>query len=91
MKKNNKCESLDFLWIKAIIYRIIRMFIVFLSSFFVLGNTHTALSIMSIDVIAATIFYYYFDLWWFTIEKYIQRIFISIKYAKFNKKKNNKK
>jgi uncharacterized membrane protein len=72
----------SFLWVKAILYRVIRMGIVFLSSFFILGDTSVALSIMSVDVIAATFFYYFFDLWWCHIEGYIQRIYIYIKYKK---------
>jgi uncharacterized membrane protein len=78
-----KIKPQNLLWLKAILYRIVRMGIVFLSSFFILGDTNIAISIMSVDVIAATIFYYLFDKWWCYIEEWIQSLIIKIKYRKF--------
>ncbi len=70
------------LFIKAILYRVIRMIIVFLSSFSILGDTSTALSIMSIDMVAATLFYYFFDRAWPSIESKLKSIVLLIKYRK---------
>jgi len=70
------------LLIKAFIYRIFRMIIVFISGYLVLGDPSIAISIMSIDVIAATIFYYYFDKYWKTLENLIQGVYLKWKYRK---------
>jgi len=75
-------KPMDLLWLKAILYRIVRMGIVFLSSFFILGDTSIAISIMSVDVVAATIFYYLFDKWWCYIESWLQQLILKIKYRK---------
>ena len=72
----------DNLWIKAILYRIVRIFIVFLSGIFILDNASIAMEIAGIDMVAATIFYYFYDRWWTTINKYIQRIHMKIKYRR---------
>jgi len=78
---NKECyKAPDYLWTKAILYRIIRMIIVFLSSWIVLNDTSTALSIMSVDVLAATIFYYVFDKSWPAIANWITHIKLKIKY-----------
>jgi len=77
-----KIKPVDLLWVKAILYRLVRMGIVFLSSFFILGETTVALSIMSVDVIAATLFYYFFDKYWCHIEEKLQQMFIHWKYRK---------
>jgi len=71
--------------LKAIIYRIIRTGIIFLSSFLITHQTTVALSIISIDVVLATLFYYFYDISWNKIEKYIKNIYIRIKYYKMNK------
>jgi uncharacterized membrane protein len=78
----NECAQSNLLWVKAILYRIVRMIIVFMASFFVSGDSTLALSIMSIDVVIATLFYYFFDLWWYKIERIIQKSWIKIKYHK---------
>ena len=68
--------------VKAIIYRFFRMIIVFMSSFFILGDTSIAISIMSVDVLAATVFYYLFDKYWDKIAVKILSIVQTIKYRK---------
>ena len=73
---------MDLLWIKAILYRMVRMLIVFWSSWFILDDTSTALSIMSVDVLAATIFYWGFDKSWPWIHKKITAILLNWKYRK---------
>ena len=69
-----------YLIIKAIIYRVIRIIIVFISGFIALGNPLIAINIALIDMIAATIFYYYFDRFWTKIEGFIDQIYLKIKY-----------
>jgi uncharacterized membrane protein len=82
---NQSNTQQDFLWIKAIVYRVIRITIVFISSFFILGDTSTALKIAGIDTIAATIFYYYYDKTWPVISSWIGQKYIEYKYRKLNK------
>jgi len=77
---------IDLLWLKAIIYRLLRMVIVFISSYIVLNNTDTALNIMSVDVIAATILYYWYDKYWFTMEAFFRKQWMKYKYRKLNNK-----
>ena len=69
---------------KAFIYRIFRMIIVFLSGFLILGEVSSAVSIMSVDVLAATVFYYYFDKYWPWIEKKVQHLILRWKYRKMS-------
>jgi len=47
-----------------------------------LDNASIAMEIAGIDMVAATIFYYFYDRWWTTINKYIQRIHMKIKYRR---------
>jgi uncharacterized membrane protein len=70
----------NLLWLKAIIYRIIRITIVFISSYFILDDINSAASIAGIDMIAATLFYYYFDKFWCKIENYLYKLYIKWKY-----------
>jgi len=70
------------LFIKAIIYRIVRICIVFISGYFILGDPMAAISIAAIDMIAATIFYWYFDIIWVKIEKSLIELYIRWKYRK---------
>jgi uncharacterized membrane protein len=72
------------LWLKAIIYRVVRILIVFISGYFILDDATTAVSIAGIDMVAATLFYYYFDKCWSTIELYIRKQYRRWKYRKFN-------
>jgi len=77
---NIKTPSL--LWLKAILYRIVRIFIVFVSGFFILGDTSAALEIAGVDMIAATLFYYYFDKFWCNIENFFNKAYLKWKYRK---------
>jgi len=54
--------------IKSILYRLIRILLLLLTSFLILGNIETAFSISIIDAVIATIYYYYFDKFWKRIE-----------------------
>lgn len=76
------CAVSDLLWVKAILYRIVRIFIVFISGYFILDDPTTALSIAGIDMIAATAFYYYFDVVWCKIEKWLHELIRRWKYRK---------
>jgi len=68
--------------IKAIIYRIIRILILLIISYIVLGNIGTALSISLIDAIIATIYYYYFDKLWTKFETKVDHWKLEYKYRK---------
>ena len=69
--------------LKAIIYRILRIGIVLIVSFFVLGNIQTALSISIIDALVATIYYYYFDKFWDKVQIKLEHYYLAFKYRKF--------
>jgi len=75
-------QSTKLLWIKAILYRVVRIVIVFISGYFILGDTSAAVSIAGVDMVAATLFYYYFDRWWCIIEEYLHKIYLKWKYRK---------
>jgi uncharacterized membrane protein len=77
-----KINPPNLLWLKAILYRIIRILIVFISGYFILDNASAAISIAGVDMIAATIFYYYFDKFWCKIENYLHRQYMKWKYRK---------
>jgi len=74
----------DFLFLKAIIYRIFRIFIVFIAGFITTGEPFIALNIALVDMVAATAFYYYFDKFWNKISIFIENLYIKIKYKKLN-------
>ena len=69
--------------VKAVIYRVIRILLLLVVSFLVLGNIGTALSISAIDAIVATLYYYFFDKYWIYIEKTIKKVYLKFKYRKF--------
>ena len=71
------------LWLKALIYRVVRILIVFISGYFVLDNIEDAVSIAGVDMVAATLFYYYFDRGWPYLEKKFQQWKRKWKYRKF--------
>jgi uncharacterized membrane protein len=68
--------------LKAIVYRIIRILLLLLVSYFVLGNITAALSISLIDAVIATVYYYYFDKIWDKFEKKIEHYKLEYKYRK---------
>jgi len=70
--------------LKSIIYRILRILLLLIVSFIILGNINTALSISLLDALIATIYYYYFDIIWEKITPSIRELIIRIKYRKFN-------
>jgi len=72
------------LWLKAILYRIVRIGIVFISGFFILGDPSSALRIAGIDTIAATLFYFYFDKFWEVINAKITYVTLKWKYRKLD-------
>lgn len=72
----------DLLWLKAIIYRIVRICIVFISGYFILGDTSVAMEIAGVDMVAATLFYYYFDKSWGFIETRLKQLYLKWKYRK---------
>lgn len=74
-----KCEP-RFLLLKAIIYRFFRIIIVFLAGFITTGEPFTALNIALLDMVVATMFYYYFDKFWIKIEIVVEKIYLKIKY-----------
>jgi len=57
--------------LKSIVYRILRVILLLVVSYFFLGDIATALSISIIDALIATTYYYYFDLMWANVEKWI--------------------
>jgi uncharacterized membrane protein len=77
-----KIEEPNLLWLKAILYRIIRILIVFISGYFILDDATTAMSIAGIDMVAATLFYYYFDKFWCKIENYLHKLYLKWKYRR---------
>lgn len=56
--------------------------IVFIYGYFILGDTSTAMEIAGVDMIAATLFYYYFDKSWCWIDSKLQKIYLKWKYRK---------
>ncbi len=58
--------------VKTIIYRVIRMIIILIITFLITGSLSNALTISFVDTVVASIYYYYFDLFWPKIEKYIK-------------------
>jgi len=54
----------NILIIKSIVYRIIRIVLLFATTYLVLGDISSAISISIIDTIIATIYYYYFEKMW---------------------------
>jgi len=73
--------------LKSIIYRVLRILLLLIVSFIILGNINTALSISLLDALIATIYYYYFDIVWEKITPSIKELGIRIKYRKFNERK----
>jgi len=71
-----------YLLLKALIYRFFRLFIVFCSGFIMTGTPFVALHIALLDMFFGTIFYYYFDTFWFKIVKIVEKIIIRVKYRK---------
>jgi len=68
--------------LKAIIYRILRILLLLITAYFVLGDIGVALSISGIDAIIATIYYYFFDKGWDKFEKKIKHWRLEWKYRK---------
>jgi len=54
--------------IKAVVYRMIRILLLWTIALIILDNPKDALTISLVDAIAATIYYYYFDKIWSHIE-----------------------
>jgi uncharacterized membrane protein len=77
-----KIDKPDLLWLKAILYRIVRIIIVFISGYFILDDATVAVSIAGVDMVAATLFYYYFDKFWCVIESYLHKIYLKWKYRR---------
>ena len=75
-------EVLILLIFKAIVYRLIRILILLLVSYLVLGNLTAALSISFIDAIVATVYYYYFDKLWAKFEIKAEHWKLEYKYRK---------
>ena len=73
--------------IKAIVYRILRILLLLITTFLILGDISTALSISVVDAIIATLYYYYFDKSWSVFEKKIKHWKLEYKYRKMNKGK----
>lgn len=70
------------LFLKAIIYRVLRIVLLLLVAFLVLGDISTALSISAIDAVVATIYYYFFDKGWAKFEEKIEHWRLEWKYRK---------
>jgi len=71
--------------IKSIVYRIIRVLLLLVVSYFVLGDIQMALSISFIDMIVATFYYYYFDKSWEKFgEPFFNGLLLKFKYRKFD-------
>jgi len=73
---------MNFLFIKALLYRIIRIGIVLFSAWFISGSFVSATTIALFDAVLATGFYYYFDRTWIKIEDKISHLYIKWKYRK---------
>ena len=72
---------------KSVLYRIIRLLLLVIISFLIIGDVSNAISISIIDAFVATLYYYYFDkIWDSHLERYIKEIYLMIKYRSFNKK-----
>ena len=69
---------------KAILYRIFRVLIVMLISGLITGSFVSAISISLVDAVEGTLYYYYYDKSWPSIEKHIKHILYKIKYKKFD-------
>ncbi len=69
---------------KTIIYRVLRILIVLLVTLMVTGSIGNALSISMIDAVIASIYYYYFDKYWYLCENYLTHLWYVIKYTKMN-------
>jgi len=68
--------------LKAIVYRVIRILLLLIVSYFVLGSITTALSISLIDAVIATVYYYFFDKTWDKFEDKIEHYKLKYKYRK---------
>jgi len=71
------------LLLKSIVYRVLRIILLFITSYIMLDSIETAISISLVDAVIATIYYYYFDKIWETVEIKIKHFLLSIKYRKF--------
>jgi len=54
----------DIMILKALVYRVFRIILLLIVSYFVVGNIAAAISISFIDAGIATLYYYYFDKFW---------------------------
>ena len=68
--------------LKAIVYRVLRIILLLLTAYLVLGDISTAISISAIDAIIATVYYYFFDKGWSAFEKKIEHWKLEFKYRK---------
>ena len=75
---------LNLLLVKSVLYRVIRILIVLVITLLITGSVGNALTISLLDAVVATIYYYYFDKYWYIIEKYIKHLMLLVKYRKMN-------
>ena len=68
--------------LKAIVYRVLRIILLLITAYFILGNLTVALSISAIDAVIATIYYYFFDKGWSVFEAKIEHWKLEWKYRK---------
>jgi len=61
-------------------YRAIRILIVLMVTFIVTGSIGDALSISMLDAVVASVYYYYFDKYWYVAEDILQSIWFRLKY-----------
>ena len=52
------------LFYKAIVYRLLRLLVLAMSVLFISGSIDITISVVILDAIVATLFYYYFDVTW---------------------------
>ena len=73
---------------KAIVYRVLRILLLLITAFIVLGSIKTAISISLIDAVVATVYYYYFDKAWVKFELWFKHKKLEYKYRKLNENKD---
>jgi uncharacterized membrane protein len=74
--------------VKSFIYRVLRVILLLIISYLVLGDIKDALSISFIDMAVATLYYFYFEKGWDKFgEPFFKEVLLRAKYWKLNIRK----
>lgn len=57
---------------KALVYRVLRILLLLVTAYLVIGNIEEAMSISAIDAVVATVYYYYFDKAWCSLSSRVE-------------------